>query len=73
VVDSIQTLTDIQLAEKKLNHEVRIQAIEVVSEALCCIISRQSCMFCIMLRRKMWRPWKELENATEYYPYIYVK
>jgi len=37
----------------QLNQEMCIQAIEIVSEALCCIIFGQSRMFCIMLRRKM--------------------
>jgi len=32
---------------------MRIQVIEIVSEALCCIIFGQSCMLCIKLRRKM--------------------
>ena len=55
VVDSLEseTVTDIQRAEKQLNQEMHIQAIEIVSEALCCIIFGQSCMLCIMLRRKM--------------------
>jgi len=48
-------------------------AIEIVSEALCCITFGQSCMICIMQPRKMWRPWKKLENVTECYPYIYVE
>jgi len=45
-------------------------AIEIVSEAMCCIIFGQSCMPCITPRRKMWQPWKELENVTECYPYV---
>jgi len=51
VIDSIEKLTDIQRAEKQPNQEMRIQAIEIVSDALCCIIFGQSGMFCIMLRR----------------------
>jgi len=49
---------------------LRIHTTEIISEACCCIIFGQSCMFCIMSRRKMWWPWKELENVTEYYAYI---
>jgi len=32
---------------------------------LCSIVFGQSCMLCIVPRRKVWRPWKKLENVTE--------
>ena len=63
VVDSLEseTVTDIQRAKKQLNQEMHIQAIEIVSEAMCCIIFGQSCMLCIILRRKMCIPEKVIK------------
>jgi len=58
---------------------MRIQAIEIVSEALCCINFGQSCMFLflhhaasknVMTLKETWNL-----NVTEYYPYtsLYVE
>jgi len=45
--------TDWIFDAKQLNQEMHMQAIVIISEALSCIIFGQSCMFCIMERRKM--------------------
>jgi len=52
IVNSLEIIAD-STRREKLNQETRIQAIEIVSEALCGIIFGQRCMFSIWLRRKM--------------------